>query len=616
VNATGLLFKAQRRHREGDAEEAVELLGRAAELEPDSPHVALHRALALADSGQLDEALGALADGASRWPRNPTFPLFRAALLVEADRLDEAGPALASARERSPHNPLLAAYEALAAMRRGEVEAPLRRLSAEGFSDNPRALAAVLAEVEGELFRRFGADSDAEPARRDDLPPPSRGLLRKSAARLTALGRHHLERGDPLGAWQCLALAAEKNPSEPDVFAYLGCACFDLGEYEAALGHFERVGSWSNVLDLVDLHRGAAHYKLGRFDEALEALLAAREADELGNYTTWIEFYLGRALVALGRRGEARGHVRRFVELEGDMALARLRQARELLGLAVPETAPKGFEVVEGEGTVLVVRPECRGAIEAREPAPGPPRVGRVALERIAVPGGAALVRRCRHGGLLGGLLRDVYLDGKRFLRELAVADALRRRGVPTPEPLAGVRREVVPGLYRAEVIVREVADAVDLAEALRTLPEGEAGGERKRQVLLATARLLRQAHDAGLWHPDLNARNVLLAPDGSALVIDLDRAELLDQLSLADRLASVARLYRSLHKLGLAPEPVGDDDWAAFYRAYAAGDGALGAHADAALARCRRELRRHRLWWQISGHRIPGAEADAPDGD
>jgi hypothetical protein len=187
--------------------------------------------------------------------------------------------------------------------------------------------------------------------------------------------------------------------------------------------------------------------------------------------------------------------------------------------------------------------------------------------------------------------------------------------------------------VYRAEIVVREIPDALDLAAALSSCGTATPGddfsaspgsahaarvtrhatpGHASRvthhasrltphAALAAAARLIRRAHDAGLLHPDLNARNILLCPDGSAMVLDLDRAELLDELSLSDRFAALARLYRSLHKLGLAPDPVSDADWAIFYDAYAGDDPLLLGHTDAFLARCRRHLRRHQLWWRVT---------------
>jgi len=635
MGATALLFRGQRLLRAGRAQEALGALDRAAELAPDSPHVVLHKALAQADAGGLEQALEALEEAEGRWARNPVFPLFRGGLLVEADRPDDALPALQAARSRSPGNLLAEAWLALAAMRCGDIEAPLRRLGAIGLTDNPRALAAILAEVEAALFRRFGTDTDGKPPDASAAPPAP---PRWSAPRLFARGRRLLERGDPVAAWPLLKLAAQKNPSLPDLFAWLGFAAFDLGRYDEALDHLDRAGTWSKMPEAVHLHRGASLYKLGRFAEALEALRQAEDADPLGDFATWVHFFLARTLVALGRKREAVPHLRHVLHWEGDRAMARLRQARELLGLALPAGPPNGYDVIEEGGTLTVVKPEYAEAVSQRKivggvasrrieesrdgdvpPTTQPPRAGRAPMERIALPdGGVALVRQCRRGGIFGRLLGDRHFSRTRFLREVAIADALRRRGIPTPEVIAGVRRKILPGVYRAEIIVREVPDSLDLAAALRAAappdnsdrPDSAHASRVTRHAsrithqsaLAAAARLVRLIHDAGLHHPDLNAGNILLAPDGSAMVLDLDRARLYDELPLAARFASIARLYRSLHKLGLAPEPVADDEWAAFYDAYAGDDPVLLGHTDAVMARCRRQLRRHRLWWRMTG--------------
>ena len=684
MGVTGLLFKGQRELRAGEAAKALDTLRAAAGREPGSPHVALHHALALADAGRLDDALAALALAEAHWPENPVFPLFRGAVLGEAGLWDAAAPALQAAQRLSPGNLLAEAYLALAAMRRGEFDRPLRRLAAVGMTDSPRALAAILAEVEAELFRRFGPHTDGKPPKAPEGEADGR-IRRLSATRLLAMGRARLESGDAAAAWRLLGLAAEKNPSLPDVFADLGFAAHDLGRYEEALDHLSRTGSWSKPLDAIHLHRGACLYKLGRYPEALESLQAAEAADSLGDYSAWIQLYFARVLIALGRVAEARPHLRRLLEAEGDMALARLRHARELLGLAVPESAPDGYDVIADGKTILVVKPAYADAVrELRLPSAGgrqptadcrlltadcrlptavcrppsasrlpplpdglpppadglrpPVPAGRAPMQRIALPdGGTALVRQCRRGGLFARLLGDKHFDGNRFLREIAVSDALRRRGIPTPEIIAGIRRETFPGVYCAEIIVREIPDSLDLAAALRSLspcgtaalgcdadsslptadcrlPSALAVEDRKRGLLAASARLLRQVHDAGLFHPDLNARNILIAADGTALILDLDRAELLDELPLSGRFAALARLYRSLHKLGLAPDPVSDADWAIFYDAYAGDDPLLLGHTDAFLARCHRHLRRHRLWWQLLGKAL-GTQGMGGDG-
>ncbi|MFP4055669.1 MAG: lipopolysaccharide kinase InaA family protein [Candidatus Brocadiia bacterium] len=609
MSATGLLFRSQSLRRRGEAAAALEAAERAAAAAPASPHVALHHALALADAGRLEPALEELAQAARRWPANPVFPLFRGALLAEGGELDQAEAALAAAQQHSPDNRLVIAYQALIAIRRGDAEEGLRRLAAAGYTDNTRALAALLTEVEAVLLGRFGVDTDPCLPRSDEAQAAPRG----SPSRLLAAGIDRLEKGDPAAARPLLRAAAEQNPSLRDVFAYLGFACFDLGDYPQALEALSRVGPWSPLREAVHLHRGATLYKLGRFEEAVEELEKADEADELDEYATYIHFYLGRALIALGRREEARTHLRAFFELEGDLAMGRLRQARELLGLAVPDTAPKGFDVLRESKTTLVVKSGYAEAIRQRAPAGDGQEAhrGRGPVQRIQVPGGVALVRHCRRGGSLGRILGDLYLDGSRFLHEVGVADALWRRGVPTPEMLAGIRREPFPGLYRADIVTREVPGARDLAQALREAGTGDPASVQ--QALSAVAGLLRQMHDAGLDHPDLNARNLLLAPDGKAFVVDLDRAELVDLLPLRDRLAAVARLYRSLHKLRLAPRPVDDEAWRAFYQAYAQGKAELEDHAETAMRRCRAELRRHRLWWRLTCSQARDRRASRP---
>lgn len=602
MNTTGLLFRGQRLRRAGQAAEAVEVLDRAAEAAPDSPHVALHRALALADAGRLDEALALLAEGAERCPLYAVFPLFHAALLIENDRFAEAAAPLQAARTLSPKNLLAEAYAALAQMRQGHIEEPLHHLAAVGFTENSRALAAILTEVEAVLFRRFGADTDPQPPAAESLPELDSRTRAKSAPRLAALGTAALEKGHAAEAYQLLSLAAGKNPSLANVQTHLGCACFDLGRHAEALDHFARVGDWSQMKDVLHLHRGACFYKLGRYDEALEALATALAADELGEYTTWVRFFQGRTFVAQGRVQEARAAFRTFVDLEGDMARARLRQGRELLGLAVAPAEPHGFQVFDEGRATLVVRPPYAAAVRERRSAEDgqPLREGRAPLQRIALPDGVGLVRHCCHGGLLGGLLRDLYLDGGRALRELAVSDALTRRGVPTPEMIGGLRERVFPGLYRMEIITREVCQASDLAEVLRALPRAATEAQRRRPLETA-ARLIAQLHHVGVHHPDLNARNILITPDGMAMVIDLDKVEMVDCLSARRRCAAVTRLYRSLAKLGLSPHRVTDEDWLAFLGLYLAEAPDLGLSADELLGRCKREVERHRLWWRLT---------------
>jgi hypothetical protein len=64
----------------------------------------------------------------------------------------------------------------------------------------------------------------------------------------------------------------------------------------------------------------------------------------------------------------------------------------------------------------------------------------------------------------------------------------------------------------------------------------------------VAIGRCLRRFHERGVFHADLNARNILIDTSGSVWVIDFDRSEIRTPGWWCD--ANLARLHRSLRKL------------------------------------------------------------------
>jgi tRNA A-37 threonylcarbamoyl transferase component Bud32 len=169
-----------------------------------------------------------------------------------------------------------------------------------------------------------------------------------------------------------------------------------------------------------------------------------------------------------------------------------------------------------------------------------------------AVPlstGDRVVVRRSRHGGLLGSIRDDRFLGATRAPRELAISLTLRRLGVSTPEIVAYATYPAGPMFRRADVVTREVPRSRDLAAALGALSRGDS----KRSLLEATGKLLESMSVAGARHPDLNLKNILIADNDfggvEALVLDVDRVWL-DKAS-ADRVleANLRRLSRSAIK-------------------------------------------------------------------
>lgn len=186
---------------------------------------------------------------------------------------------------------------------------------------------------------------------------------------------------------------------------------------------------------------------------------------------------------------------------------------------------------------------------------------GRTALERVG--GVEVLLKRLRRGGALGALWRDRFFGAARIEANLTIPCAARARGVETPEVVAVVVAREGLGLHRGYVAVAALRGE-DAAARLA------AGGELPWRRLLGC---VRQAHDAGLEHRDLNLGNLWIDADGGAALLDLDGARLAPgPLPERPRIRALWRLERSYRKLGGRDGNVAE----VLRRAYAAGDAAL----------------------------------------
>ena len=163
------------------------------------------------------------------------------------------------------------------------------------------------------------------------------------------------------------------------------------------------------------------------------------------------------------------------------------------------------------------------------------------------------VVRHAWHGGLFAPVTGDRFRYPTRAPRELAHSNALRAAGIPTTTMLGFARYPAGFGTCRVDVVSRFVPDAFDLgmiaAALVPQIPFAEA--------LVATLDLLHRLALAGVVHPDLNVKNVLLASAPSpasvalhALVIDVDVVQWPAQRApRAIMQQNVNRLVRSLRK-------------------------------------------------------------------
>jgi len=116
------------------------------------------------------------------------------------------------------------------------------------------------------------------------------------------------------------------------------------------------------------------------------------------------------------------------------------------------------------------------------------------------------------------------------FLREFEHIQYYRKHGVPTLEPVYFAMREV-DGDARAILITEELTNYVSVEDCVhRWLRENSAPArQRRREIMLAVARVLRLMHDNGIQHGCFLPKHVFIRenPDASVdvKVIDLEKS-------------------------------------------------------------------------------------------
>ena len=262
----------------------------------------------------------------------------------------------------------------------------------------------------------------------------------------------------------------------------------------------------------------------------------------------------------------------------------------------------KGFSfLLDDEGVWRQDRSFC--AADEVSPYSGRGELLRLSLGPMG--DGCALVRHYRRGGVFGHLLRDFYLGRRRFLQEVRVSEWARDQNIPTAEVLALRIERKGPCLYRGDLVTREIEASEDLDEYLKSARTREwSTKDRGKEIIRSVALLLQGMHRAGLYHADLNLKNILvqITERGvNSYVIDLDRARVIKPLGSRMRIRNLVRLYRSLDKQGYLNDPVGMRDVVAFVRAYCGEDRELLTVCKEVMRKDMWLLRYHRAGWRLS---------------
>ena len=155
---------------------------------------------------------------------------------------------------------------------------------------------------------------------------------------------------------------------------------------------------------------------------------------------------------------------------------------------------------------------------------------------------GELALRHYRRGGLVGRLFDDGYLwtglVNTRPWREWRLLAELYQQGLPVPRPVAAhcVRHGL---FYRADLLTERLPG--------RPLADWLVDGPLNLSLARAVGKCIRRFHQAGVFHADLNARNILLDETGRVSLIDFDKSE--QRAAGSWQQQNLARLRRSLDK-------------------------------------------------------------------
>ncbi len=246
---------------------------------------------------------------------------------------------------------------------------------------------------------------------------------------------------------------------------------------------------------------------------------------------------------------------------------------------------PEGFaRIIDKSGNRLLVRHDQIAQIDfafcQEDSLPADPDCayqgrGSMRLRRLA-NGQTAVIRVYLHGGALRRITRRSFFTWPpRPFRELAITEELRCRGLRTVEVYAACVSRPRGPFYRGWLITRQLENAEDLWSAVKSGLTERAGLD---QTLQAAAESVAAMHREGVYHADLNLKNILIQPDRAGLagyIIDFDKAKVfLGRLPAPLAARNLKRLERSVRKLDPHRRVFSAAAWDQFLSLYHAASG------------------------------------------
>jgi len=235
---------------------------------------------------------------------------------------------------------------------------------------------------------------------------------------------------------------------------------------------------------------------------------------------------------------------------------------------------------------------------------------GRGALKIIAIPGEAnerIVIRHFQRGGMIHKLIPDLYFGTSRPLKELWVGYRAREKGVPTADIVAACHTKVFGKFHQGDLVTREIKEGKDFATYLKEIrqPLTREKIVEKRSVIKVVGALVRSMHEAGIFHGDLNLKNIILQTTDpqniKGYLIDFDKSFLRSHLKENLRTRNLLRLNRSAEKFKKQGLPITRTDALRFLSAYFQNLPDLKARVKDLSKQYKRHMRFHRWGRKLS---------------
>ena len=235
---------------------------------------------------------------------------------------------------------------------------------------------------------------------------------------------------------------------------------------------------------------------------------------------------------------------------------------------------------------------------------------GRGALKIIALSGEAnerIVIRHFHRGGKIQKFISDLYFGTSRPLKELWVGHRAKEKGVPTADIVAACHTKVFGKFHRGDLVTREIKEGKDLATYLKELGQPLTKGKvlEKRIVIKKVGELVRSMHEAGIFHGDLNLKNIILQTtdpqNTKGYLIDFDKSFIRSHLRETLRIRNLLRLNRSAEKFKKQGLPITRTDVLRFLSAYFQNSPDFKARLKNLNQQYKKHMRLHRWGERIS---------------